>query len=159
MLHFAPCLSTLFEECALNPFLLLTLFSKHQFYSCFEHFSEKVSESNSILHFGSFLSGRTQNQTLQSNPQNPQTPKHPKPQTPKHPNTQTPKHPNTQTPKHPNTQTPKHPNTQTPKHPNTQTPKHPNTPKPPSLDLHPASMLNIAGNVQQKGRLKPQRWA
>ena len=62
MLHFAPFLSTPFEEYALNTVLLFTsVLSKLQIGICFEHFFEKVSESNSMLHFGSLLSGRTKN--------------------------------------------------------------------------------------------------
>ena len=47
ILHFAPFLSTPFESHALNPILLFT---------CFEHFFDKVSEPNSMLHLRSFLS-------------------------------------------------------------------------------------------------------
>ena len=47
-----------FEVHAVNSFLLFTSFlSKLQLFSCFEDlFFEKVSESNPMLHFGSFLS-------------------------------------------------------------------------------------------------------
>ena len=55
MLHFAPFLSTPFELYALNPMLHFAPFlSKLQFFSCFEHFFDKVSESNPILHFAFF---------------------------------------------------------------------------------------------------------
>ena len=61
MLHFARFLSTPFELNALNSILLFTsIWSKLQFFSCFElSFFDKVSESNSMLHFGSFLSRQT----------------------------------------------------------------------------------------------------
>ena len=62
MLHFAPFLSTPFELYALNSILLFYLiFVNTSFFSCFEHFFDDVSESNPMLHFGSFLSGQTQN--------------------------------------------------------------------------------------------------
>ena len=68
LLHVATFLSTPFEFFALNPILLFTsCLSKLQFFSCFEHFFVKVSESNPILHFRSFLSGQTQS-NLTTNP-------------------------------------------------------------------------------------------
>ena len=62
ILHFASFLFTPFEEYAINSFLFSTSFlSNLHFFNSFEHFFEEVSESNPILHFGSFLSGRTRN--------------------------------------------------------------------------------------------------
>ena len=79
ILHFAPFLSTPFELYALNPILLFTSFlSKLHFSAVLSIFFVKESESNPILHFGSFLSGRTQNpqtpNTQTSEPLNPRTP-------------------------------------------------------------------------------------
>ena len=37
------------------------MFVQTSFFSCFEHLFDKVSESSSMLHFGSFLSGQNQN--------------------------------------------------------------------------------------------------
>ena len=96
MLHFAQFLSTPFEVFEMNPFFTCCLiFVQTSFFSCFEHFFEKVSESNTMFYFGSFLSGQTQNETQQPKklkPLNHINPKHPKhqnhkPSTPKHLNT------------------------------------------------------------------------
>ena len=60
-MNFASFLSTPFELYALNTILLFTLFLSNFIFQLFWVFFDKVSESNPMLHFGSFLSGQNQN--------------------------------------------------------------------------------------------------